>query len=372
VICSKVTKNLSALIDRMLTPQEEAIVNKHLQGCARCREELTNLQTIVRNVQTLGAVDPPDDFKQGLHVRLVKLQGIKPQARISDKQRYQPLISVAAAIFIIAMLSLNAAYPDFLLSLSTSMTSPAGTGTVALSPGIPPENYQSDSTKVKGPDPVSPNTKDPEGMSGSVLPDANAAGYPVQGRGGGGSSSQTEQTQDDQRLSSFNELSGEQATLAKPFHSFVVHEAQLKLQITDTAQVKGAVSKLAVDHQGYLEDAILAGSKQAVPGECALTVRIPKEEFDSVLAQLVMMGQVLDKKVKTEDIGKEVEGVNVKLQAQKAEEKQLVQQTLSSNCPELQNQLQQIQSDIVATTNQLIDLNQRVNSATINLSLIQE
>jgi hypothetical protein len=68
--CARVRELLSEYIDDVLDPETRARVEKHLDGCKACTEELTALQALVEELGTLEKIQPPDDFLDRLHERL--------------------------------------------------------------------------------------------------------------------------------------------------------------------------------------------------------------------------------------------------------------------------------------------------------------
>jgi hypothetical protein len=56
---ASVKKNLSAYLDGAVTPEERALLEEHLEGCAECRSELRELAETVSRLRNLGEVEPP-------------------------------------------------------------------------------------------------------------------------------------------------------------------------------------------------------------------------------------------------------------------------------------------------------------------------
>jgi len=56
---ASIKKNLSAYLDGAVTPEERALMEEHLEGCAECRSDLRELAETVTRLRDLGEVEPP-------------------------------------------------------------------------------------------------------------------------------------------------------------------------------------------------------------------------------------------------------------------------------------------------------------------------
>lgn len=70
--CSQIQEMLSAYIDDFLDEFETAEVEKHVQTCAICQQELTDLRHTVSLLRSLGEVSPPENFHRQLMERIDK------------------------------------------------------------------------------------------------------------------------------------------------------------------------------------------------------------------------------------------------------------------------------------------------------------
>jgi len=60
--CLEVEEQLSSYIDGMLPEEKKREIEEHLNKCPRCREKLTQLQTLVAELKELPSLDPPADL----------------------------------------------------------------------------------------------------------------------------------------------------------------------------------------------------------------------------------------------------------------------------------------------------------------------
>jgi len=56
---ASVNSRLSAYLDGEVTPEEKVLIERHLQGCERCRNDLYELRRTVYHLRDLGEVEPP-------------------------------------------------------------------------------------------------------------------------------------------------------------------------------------------------------------------------------------------------------------------------------------------------------------------------
>jgi hypothetical protein len=68
--CSQIRKLLSEYMDGMLDKETTGVVEKHLETCKDCREELASLRAISEELGSLEAVEPPADFLKKVHERI--------------------------------------------------------------------------------------------------------------------------------------------------------------------------------------------------------------------------------------------------------------------------------------------------------------
>ena len=70
--CSQIKELLSEYMDGMLDKETADLVEKHLETCEDCREELASLRTISEELSSLESVEAPADFLNKLHERIVQ------------------------------------------------------------------------------------------------------------------------------------------------------------------------------------------------------------------------------------------------------------------------------------------------------------
>ncbi len=96
-------RQLSAYLDRELTPEEEAAVRRHLADCASCREELSRLERMRRLLAGLPERPLPESFWPDLQRALARRR--EPTWRTWLAGRHiRPAAALAAAAVVILLL----------------------------------------------------------------------------------------------------------------------------------------------------------------------------------------------------------------------------------------------------------------------------
>ncbi|HHY06666.1 MAG TPA: DUF4349 domain-containing protein, partial [Clostridia bacterium] len=83
--CKEVQESLSLYLDRELSAEESSLVQRHLDDCSVCREELAALQEIISQLSSLEEVNPPASFRRELYVKLK--ENIAQEAKVKKKGR---------------------------------------------------------------------------------------------------------------------------------------------------------------------------------------------------------------------------------------------------------------------------------------------
>jgi hypothetical protein len=68
--CSQIKDLLSEYMDRVLDKETADLVEKHLETCEDCREELASLRAISEELNSLESVEAPADFLNKVHERI--------------------------------------------------------------------------------------------------------------------------------------------------------------------------------------------------------------------------------------------------------------------------------------------------------------
>lgn len=109
--CYKFNSLMSQYIDEELNNIESLELEKHIEECASCKEELEQLIEVVNATKSIEEVDIPEGFKTDLHNRLLlesrsKTKGVIRISRfISFRNKYLSIgTSIAACLLIVFLL----------------------------------------------------------------------------------------------------------------------------------------------------------------------------------------------------------------------------------------------------------------------------
>jgi Putative zinc-finger len=83
-----------------LAGEERARVEKHLESCERCRQELALMHALRSSVKELGAADAPGEFGRRRLMRDVK------SSRVGGQRWWRPVLAAAAVVIVVQTLAL--------------------------------------------------------------------------------------------------------------------------------------------------------------------------------------------------------------------------------------------------------------------------
>ena len=135
------TEQLSAYLDKQLTPQEQAAFDAHISTCPQCQQALAELRSTVTLLRAMPRVDVPRSFTLPTPIRPVPLQA----ARVNtEPPRRQPVPHYRMRRAVQAVSTL-AAVLGFLFILSGFLTSvhfTSGGGATSASPAFTSQDTQ--------------------------------------------------------------------------------------------------------------------------------------------------------------------------------------------------------------------------------------
>lgn len=104
--CAEVNTKISEYIDDQLDSSQRSQFEEHLKQCSICRNELHEIQLVVKLCQDIGDEEIPERFKEKLNQRLVNEREIaKNKGNIhSTRNRYIKILSTMAASFVLIFL----------------------------------------------------------------------------------------------------------------------------------------------------------------------------------------------------------------------------------------------------------------------------
>jgi anti-sigma factor RsiW len=81
------TEQLSAFLDKQLTPQEQAFFDAHLQACSQCQQALAELRRTVALLRAMPRVDVPRSFTLPTGIRPIPIESGRVNTEPPRRQR---------------------------------------------------------------------------------------------------------------------------------------------------------------------------------------------------------------------------------------------------------------------------------------------
>lgn len=159
------TEQLSAFLDKQLSPQEQAVFDAHLRTCPQCQYNLADLQRTIALLRALPQVAVPRSFMLPAQPALVPA-GSDSQSRrvpLDNSQRVKRHIfrrSFGALSTIAAVLGIV-----FLLAGFFSALPHGGTSSATSSPTYPSNQGATSGKTIGTPGPLEPHSTQPNGAA---------------------------------------------------------------------------------------------------------------------------------------------------------------------------------------------------------------
>ena len=127
--CKEASQQLQLYLDNRLTLQEVRALEAHLGSCNACQEELTFLEMVVNDLETLKVVLEPDD----LNVKIMHRVAIAASQRNTSPTRFSPWRPSLLEILVAATLATIATIRTILQQPSIRSLLPFANGHDGLS-----------------------------------------------------------------------------------------------------------------------------------------------------------------------------------------------------------------------------------------------
>ncbi len=114
--CAAIIELLSEYIDGTLDSKAKKAVEKHILTCKNCKQELSSLSAIAKELGSLDQVKPPADFLEKIHERMEPRFGIDRLIRklfVPFHIKIPLELAAAATVAILVVLVLNIQQPEF-------------------------------------------------------------------------------------------------------------------------------------------------------------------------------------------------------------------------------------------------------------------
>ncbi len=154
----------------------------------------------------------------------------------------------------------------------------------------------------------------------------------------------------------------------------LIKRGHIEFESKNIDESKTFLAKLVKKHKAYISEENEVSGYSRI--RYSVEIRIPKDNFDSFLAELSAGVEKFDhKNISVEDVTEEFIDINARLKIKKETEAQylalLKQAKTVKDVLEVQNQLQMLRSDIESIEGRLKYLTKQVNFSTLNIDIYQ-
>lgn len=160
-----------------------------------------------------------------------------------------------------------------------------------------------------------------------------------------------------------------------PSKRYIVRSAQIKLQVLSVARSLDALAKLAARFKGFVSDSSMDTEEGSTPSG-SVTLRVPADDLDAAVEQILKLGTVLSKAVKGEDITREFVDTAARLRNLRREEDQYLRimamaKTVKDVLP-VAKELARVRGEVERTQGHLQHMAGLVDLATVTVTLVQK
>jgi hypothetical protein len=355
--CLEIRELLSPYCDNMLEEAPQTQVEQHLQRCEQCRQELEQLQFVIKLMQGSIEVLAPAGFSGLITERLASLspeQGKSNQSIEGGRvktwfQNWGRVAAVAAILVVAAAIGLeqNGRF-DFIADQS--------------------KNTESSSPMVQSP----PMSQD------------QSVGQ-LSGQSTGGSAEKHKQAalEDNSAVSSENStvrVAANQFRKVAPGERKLITKGRLQLEVVNFDNAYSGLLKLVEKYQGYVENSSLSNSPSDTPlaeqyHAGRLTIRVPAGQFNALLAELDTVGTVVFREMGNQDVSAEFYDTQARLRNWQQQEVRILEILKQAKNVEdilrVEGELQRVRQEIEVMEGRIKNLGSLTEMATLDIEISQ-
>ncbi len=358
--CEFVAENLSAYLDQELPVEEMNQIENHLQECAECRQELTEMQSTIALLASLDEVIPPASFRRELRTKLEKSAKRKGfsldflMKKIMGRSVFAP-VAVAMILLIIAVPFI---FENSRLRLGMSQKAAESSAPAYNMAG----DYAVENEALTGKAFTADGLKAQQGLV--------AGGSGSQARDMAGSVSPTATAKDSEAVQAeiFNKEISQ-------YERKIIKNADLELHVDSYDQAVADIKKQVGSLGGYIANESLYSRNAQDSPRGSIVIRLPFQQFDSFLSGLEGLGKVENRNIYTQDVTEEFVDIESRLKVLRNKEERLL--TILQKSGQLadilavENELANTRAELESLEGRLRYLSNRVDYSTITVYLVQ-
>ena len=328
--CLKVRENIKAYIDEELGPIARMRVERHLDSCEKCREEMIAMTDLTAKVQGQPGAPTPD----GLRAKVLGNMEFQPQPAAKKWWPYATSPASLVLVLIVCVTLAAVLFPVFSKARRSSSAYLAQSARDRMVSSAPKGNAQLGGGPVSAP-------------AGAPSPD---------------SAKRTRFAGDaDVFLPSAGQRSHQAARAqASDPNLMIIKTADISVQVKSFDSAYDAAVAIGKSTGGYVTDSS-ADTTGNEPTSGRLTIRVPVGAFERTVARLGKLGKVMNKSISGEDVTGEAVDLESRLRNKRAEEQQYL---------EIMNRARRI-ADIVTVTNELSRVRGEIEEAQGRLKFLK-
>lgn len=336
-------------VESLVTAEEKNILEEHIKVCSDCRQEVKELQQIIKAAGSLERVELPPNFAPNL---MEKINSIASEQRPVDKSSrfIRFLRSIPAFIS-------NSYYYNKKAFTAVMSVLIIGVFVVTLSKmGILSMNYTKNSIKDEAPQISAPAAEPYEMRSGEAqvenesfdgAQDVNTSG---------------------RSLKTF---------AAKERAQKIIKNADISIYVENFDEKVDKIINFVDELGGYIESSQIDGSVSADSSRRAyITIRIPQAELTKALDMFKAMGKVSSQHIGGENITEAYYDTAARVRNLEQQEQRLLEiLQMAKSVDEvlkIENELNRVRTDIDTLTGQLVAWDKMVEMSLVNLNLIEQ
>ncbi|ABR49265.1 hypothetical protein Amet_3126 [Alkaliphilus metalliredigens QYMF] len=333
----------SGYIDETLTTEEKSNFELHLENCSQCNVVFENLKIVVESINEIEEIDLPENFTETFRDRLKEEKVPKVSRQLKLRTKNQKIIMGLAAALAVAVVSITALNQN---PLSFQQKSTRSSEDMA---------YGAMDNRSSGND-----INLTSGQENAIAPSDGIATESAQ-----------EEVMRDEVSDATDQQIGQRMRIQRGHLTIEVEKMEVVYEMV-LAKVRAT--------QGYVENTnthyYSTGPRdEDMKQQTYMTLRIPSVTFDSVFEELKTMGAVKEQGFNEEDITdryRNVEAEAENLQVQETQLRKLFEKAEKiEDLMRIENELARIRLQINQLRSQLKSYDQRVNFATIDLTLTE-
>ncbi len=334
--CRSAKNEIKAYIDGELGPIKRFLIARHIARCEDCRKEMDQMSDLTTQVKNTNGIPAPEGLRSAVLGRI----DLKPQGQ--PKSTWWPYkTSPAAPVLVLITVGVMAA-----ILMPTFQSAKESTSRTRMLQAQKNEEMLGSPVKSSAPGAAggAPMAAPAWRMSRPGSKVATAPG-----------------ASDSYHIEYADEASAGLPREHVPAPNLlVIKTADIKLQVKNFQSAYDSAVSMARGAGGYVTNSSAETSGEA-PTSGRLTMRVPVDSFDRVMARLGGLGKVLSKNISGEDVTGEATDLESRIRNKRAEERQYL---------ELMNRTKRI-ADIMAVSNELYRVRGEIEEAVGRLKYLK-